>query len=162
MRALQRRCCLLALFLLAANSAVVAQPSKDALIRELLVCIKAEERFTLSRDEGFKRGFNASASAAALPDSLKAEIYALFEQTAEDVFSWELVQERFVDLYKTNFNDNELESLRRLCSDPTYQSIVDAELRIIPDSLSIGFEFQPELQRRFQEGLQELLQRATP
>ncbi|WP_413440573.1 hypothetical protein [Synechococcus sp. MIT S1220] len=41
MRAFKRRCCLIAL-LLSALSAAVAQPSMDALIGELLVCIKAE------------------------------------------------------------------------------------------------------------------------
>ncbi len=64
-----------------------------------------------------------------------------------------MVQERFVELYKINFSANDLENLRLLCSDPGYQSIVDAELRIIPNSVSIGFEFQAELHRRFQEGL---------
>mgnify|MGYP001203306696 CR=1 FL=1 len=157
METLKRRCCLLAL-LLASSPAVMAQPSQEALIRKLLVCIKAEERFTLSRDEAFVRGFNAAPSAAALPESLKQQIYALFQQTADEVFSWQVVQDRFIELYKNNFSSNELLSLKKLCSDPDYRVVVDADLRIIPDSLSIGFEFQPELQRRFQRRLEELLQ----
>ena len=101
---------------------------------------------------------NAAQSSAALPQTLKQQIYALFQQTAEEVFSWQVVQDRFIELYKNNFSSNDLLSLKKLCSDPDYRAVVDADLRIIPDSLSIGFEFQPELQRRFQRRLKELLQ----
>ena len=92
---------------------------------------------------------------------MKAEIYAVFQQTAEDVFFWQMFQERFVELCKTKFSPAIL-SPRRIYSDPGYQSVLDGELRIIPDSLSIRFEFQAELQHRFREGLQKLLEQAKP
>ena len=140
----------------------VAQPPSEALVREALDCIRAEERFILGRDAGFKVGFNSTPSAAALPESAKQEIFQLFQQVADQVFSWQIVESRFIQLYQRYYSRADLEHLREFCSDPNYRALVEADLNMLPASIQIGKEFQPEMQRLMQEKLQEYFLQLSP
>ena len=155
-RLIQTKLSLLGLLLFSSVPAV-AQPPSEALVREALDCIRAEERFILGRDAGFKVGFNSTPSAAALPESAKQEIFQLFQQVADQVFSWQIVEPRFIQMYQRYYSRAELEHLREFCSDPNYRALVEADLKMIPASMQIGTEFQPEMQRLMQNKLQEFL-----
>ena len=153
---------LLLLMVLLSNAAPgIAQPSSQSLVREVLSCTRAEERFVIARDEGFKVGFNSASGPQALPEPLKQEIFALFRRIADDVYSWKTMEPRFVRLYQRYYTREQLEAIREYCTDPTYRAVVDTELRMLPDAMRIGNEFQPELQRLLREGIQELLGRSS-
>lgn len=104
---------LLLLMVLLSNAAPgIAQPSSQSLVREVLSCTRAEERFVIARDEGFKVGFNSASGPQALPEPLKQEIFALFRRIADDVYSWQTMEPRFVRLYQRYYTREQLEAIR--------------------------------------------------
>ena len=147
--------------LIVSSLPVLAQPPSEALVQEALVCTRAEERFTVGRDNGFKAGFNSVASSAALPEAVKQDILKRFQRVADQVFSWRDVESRFIELYQRYYTTTELEGLIKLCSDPIYQALVEADLRMIPASMQIGVDFQPQIQRLMQKELEEVFEQLS-
>ena len=156
-RQITTQACVLGL-LLVSGVPVLAQPPSEALVREALACTRAEERFTVGRDNGFKAGFNSVDSSSMLPEAVKQEILRRFQRVADQVFSWRDVESRFIELYQTHYTKAELEGLMRFCSDPAYRALVEADLKMIPASLQIGVEFQPQIQSLMQKELEEVFQ----
>ena len=133
-----------------------AQPPSEALVREALACTRAEERFTIGRDAGFKAGFNSTASASMLPEAMKQDIFMRFQRVADQVFSWRNVESRFIALYQRYYTTADLEGLMKFCRDPVYRALVDADLKMIPAATQIGLDFQPQIQALMQKELEEV------
>ena len=142
--------------LLVSGDPGLAQPPSEALVREALACTRAEERFTIGRDAGFKAGFNSTASASTLPEAMKQDIFERFQRVADQVFSWRNVESRFIALFQRYYTTADLEGLRRLCSDPVYRRLLDADLKMIPAATQIGLDFQPQIQSLMQKELEEV------
>ena len=147
--------------LIVSSLPVTAQPPSEALVRDALACTRAEERFTVGRDNGFKAGFNSVATTSVLPESVKTEILKRFQRVADQVFSWRDVEPRFIELYQRHYTKAELEGLMTFCSDPIYRALVEADLKMIPASMQIGVDFQPQIQRLMQKELEEVFEQLS-
>ena len=132
------------------------------LVREAMVCTRAEQRFTLGRNLGFRSGFNSNPQAAALPPKIKQQFYETFLRVADQVFSWKQVAPKYEELYLKTYSLKDLLALQSYCRDPRYKQLISKDLEMLPGGFAIGQEFQPILLKRLNHANRQLIEQLSP
>lgn len=73
-----------------------------------------------------------------LPPVVRQRLEVATMREIDQVFSWNVVEQDYINLYAEVYNTYQLDFILELCQEPRYQQLMQLEVQMIKDTLAVN------------------------